>query len=181
MRTVLDLREPAERDPGPPPPGLARLQVPLDDQTDTEFWTRPRRALAATPLYYRPFLAHKARRCAAVVTAIARAPAGGIIVHCASGRDRTGLVSLLLLALAGVEPEEIVADHLCSGDRLPPLYAALGRPDEGPGVRRLLAAHGTDAATELRRVLAGFDAAAYLAAAGVAAADLAALRSRLRQ
>lgn len=180
VRTVLDLREPAERDPGPAPPGMTRLQVPLDDLADTTYWTRRRLAMAASPLYYRSFLAFKADRCAAVVTALARAPAGGVIVHCSAGRDRTGLVSVLLLALAGVEPEEIVADYLHSEVRLPALWAALGRPDDGPAVRRLLAAHGTDAATELRRLLAGFDVAAYLTAAGVSAQDLAALRSRLR-
>lgn len=35
----------------------------------------------------------------------------GVLVHCAGGRDRTGMVSALLLANAGVSSDDIVADY----------------------------------------------------------------------
>lgn len=74
-----------------------------------------------TPLYYRPFLDAKPGRIAAVLTAIARVH-GGVIFHCGAGRDRTGLISLLLLSIAGVTPEAIVADYeLTLGQLAPPV------------------------------------------------------------
>lgn len=36
---------------------------------------------------------------------------GGVLYHCASGKDRTGVVSALLLLLAGVCKTDILADY----------------------------------------------------------------------
>jgi protein-tyrosine phosphatase len=36
---------------------------------------------------------------------------GGVIFHCFAGKDRTGVVSAMLLALAGVSREHIAADY----------------------------------------------------------------------
>ena len=44
-----------------------------------------------------------------VVSALAGRPT---LVHCAAGKDRTGLVTALLLRLLGVDDEDIVADYL---------------------------------------------------------------------
>lgn len=38
----------------------------------------------------------------------------GVLVHCAAGRDRTGLIAMLLLANAGVPPEAVSADYAMS-------------------------------------------------------------------
>ncbi|MEV7013130.1 tyrosine-protein phosphatase [Streptosporangium sp. NPDC051022] len=43
---------------------------------------------------------------------------GAAIVHCAAGKDRTGVVSALALEVAGVTREAIVADYVATGDRL---------------------------------------------------------------
>ena len=133
MRTIVDLRNDDEVAPGDAaqtpqgvpgsqqfpaptagsiaPPGMSRLHVPLDDVADTEFWAEiARRRVDGTPLYMRPFLERKADRCAAVISALAAAP-GGVIYHCGAGRDRTGLITLLLLSLAGVEPNAIADDY----------------------------------------------------------------------
>ena len=42
---------------------------------------------------------------------------GAAIVHCAAGRDRTGVVVALALTAAGVQPEAIIADYAATGDR----------------------------------------------------------------
>jgi len=39
---------------------------------------------------------------------------GGVIYHCAAGKDRTGVISALLLALAGVRKADILADYQIS-------------------------------------------------------------------
>jgi protein-tyrosine phosphatase len=44
-----------------------------------------------------------------IFTAIAQAE-GGLVFHCFAGKDRTGLVAAMVLALAEVAPDEIAAD-----------------------------------------------------------------------
>lgn len=36
---------------------------------------------------------------------------GGVLFHCAAGKDRTGLISMLLLNNAGVERQDLIADY----------------------------------------------------------------------
>lgn len=43
--------------------------------------------------------------------AIAAAPDGAILYHCFLGKDRTGILSMLLLSIAGVCEDDIVADY----------------------------------------------------------------------
>ncbi|MGW3963205.1 tyrosine-protein phosphatase [Amycolatopsis sp. NPDC005003] len=200
VRTIVDLRNADEIRPatdaptalagsaqfvaataGPvTPAGVVRLEVPLDDIEDVEFWQQVNGAgLNGTPLYYPVFLREKAGHCAAVVKAIAQAGPGGVLFHCGGGRDRTGLVTLLLLALAGVEPRAIAADYAMSAEALPALYAAMGTDDQGPIIRAALAKHGTTAEAAVLATLDGFDAERYLLAAGVTGSELSALRARL--
>ncbi|SEF28806.1 Protein tyrosine/serine phosphatase [Amycolatopsis pretoriensis] len=198
VRTVIDLRNADEIRPtadaptalagsarftaaGPTTPlGLDRVEVPLDDIADLEFWRSVNRErLNGTPLYYRRFLDRKADRCAGVMTAIARSAPGGVLFHCGAGRDRTGLVALLLLALADVEPGVIAADYDLSAEAVKPLFAAMGAEDQGPAIAAVLAERGTTTAAAVRDTLAGFDVERYLLDAGVAHEDLAAIRQRL--
>ena len=46
-----------------------------------------------------------------VLHAIAAAP-GGVLYHCTAGKDRTGVVSALLLWTAGVDKADILADYI---------------------------------------------------------------------
>ena len=43
---------------------------------------------------------------------IADAPKGCVLFHCAVGKDRTGILAMLLLSLAGVDKWDIVADYI---------------------------------------------------------------------
>ncbi len=43
---------------------------------------------------------------------------GAAIVHCAAGKDRTGMVVALALSAVGVDREAIVADYAATGERL---------------------------------------------------------------
>ncbi|MFR9722056.1 tyrosine-protein phosphatase [Streptomyces sp. MS19] len=184
VRTLVDLREDGEAGAGYPVPagrGIAYVRVPLDDTADTAFWQRchARGWSPATPLYYRAFMAEKAARCAAALAAVARAAPGGVLVHCAAGRDRTGLVALALLALAGATADAIVADYDLSASRLTGFYAALGRHGEEALIQETLAAAGTTASAEVRALLTETDIPAVLHAAGLSPADATTLRARL--
>jgi protein-tyrosine phosphatase len=180
IRTIVDLRNDDERGAAAPPEGLTTVHVPLDDSEDRAFWQHMLDdELDCSPLYYRHFIDRKPQRCAAAVAAVARAEPGGVLVHCAIGRDRTGLVTLLLLALAGVAPEDIAADYLLSAARLPPLFAALGLPDQGPRIDEILARKGTSVGEAVAATLASLDLEAALRAGGLTDDDLAAVRDRL--
>lgn len=163
-----------------PPPWLNRVEVALDDIADTGFWQfLNRERLNGTPLYFRPFLDRKPERCAAAVTALASATPGGVIFHCGAGRDRTGLVTLLLLALADVEPDAIANDYELSAKPLKDLFTAMGQQDQAPIIEAALAERGTTARDAILATLHGFDAETYLVTAGVSPADLATARHRL--
>jgi protein-tyrosine phosphatase len=45
-------------------------------------------------------------------------PNGTVLFHCWAGKDRTGIIAALLLALVGVPPETIAADYAMSYDLL---------------------------------------------------------------
>ena len=64
---------------------------------------------------------------------------GCVVFHCAGGKDRTGLLALVLLTLAGAAPEEIVADYLLSYERMKQQYDELGFRDQLIAVTALLA------------------------------------------
>jgi protein-tyrosine phosphatase len=52
---------------------------------------------------------------------------GAAIVHCAAGKDRTGVIAALALVAAGVEPEAIVADYMATADRMEAIIERLSR------------------------------------------------------
>jgi protein-tyrosine phosphatase len=200
IRLVIDLRNPDEVEPGflpaatlgagtfavsaaraaaARPAGIQTMLIPLDDVEDLGLWRRLNdEGLNGTPLYYRPFLDAKPERTAAVLTAIARTP-GGVIFHCGAGRDRTGLISLLLLALADVTPDAIAADYELTLGQLAPLYAALGLERDEWDVREQVKSRGTTVGETITSLIRDLEVAGYLTAAGVSGADIGALRRRL--
>jgi protein-tyrosine phosphatase len=68
----------------------------------------------------RAYLGYLERRPDSIVAAvrtIAGAP-GATLVHCAAGKDRTGVVIALALDAAGVSRSVILADYLATGERM---------------------------------------------------------------
>lgn len=182
IRTIIDLRNADEikSDVATRPAALPTVRIPLEAAEDVEFWAgRVIPGQFGTPVYYRPFLDHFPHRIAGVLGAIAQARPGGVLVHCAQGRDRTGLVTLVLLALVDVVAEDIAADYVMSGQRLTPLFDRLGQQDQAPVIEAYLAGAGTSAQEIIISTLADLNAEAYLRSAGLDEGALAALRSRL--
>jgi protein-tyrosine phosphatase len=182
VRTVIDLRNDDERagDVAPRPEGVTTIELPLDSSDDREFWrvwdSGPQ---FGTPLYYRPHLERFPQRSAAVLSAIATAPTGGVAFHCGGGRDRAGQIAMLALALVGVAPDEIAADYALSAERLRARYAVRGEPDQGPLLEAFLAERGTTAAELVAGLVRDVDLRALLLGAGLRARHLEALRPRL--
>ena len=53
--------------------------------------------------------------------------AGGVLYNCTTGKDRTGMISALLLGLCGVSKDDITADYCVSEVYLTPVYKELIR------------------------------------------------------
>jgi protein tyrosine/serine phosphatase len=182
IRTVIDLRSGHEigADASLRPASIETVNIPLDVTEDREFWdVWENGPQFATPLYYRPHLERFPGRSAEVIQAIATASPGGVAFHCQGGRDRAGQVSMLVLALAGTEPQAIAADYALSDERLRPLYLSRGEADEAPKIAAFLREQRTTATALIVDLLAAFDVEVALREAGLTSAELSALRRRL--
>jgi len=129
VKTVVDLRanEELEADPTAELPVEVR-HVPFME-TDRSDWQKIEGELdaavkaapdvaTATRDVYVIFLQRFAPNVAAAIRAVADAPAGGVVIHCAGGKDRTGLLTAFLLHIAGVGTDEIAEDYALSEERL---------------------------------------------------------------
>ncbi len=184
VRTVIDLRNPREREEAPDlaarPDELETITVPLDGVEDRGFWQSIEATPEfGTPIYYRAHLMRKPQLAAGAVKAIAHAAPGGVAFHCVGGRDRTGELAMVSLALAGVAPATIAADYELSAERQAGLWAALGQEDPAEELAAYLVERGTTAGEVIETTLASLDLEATLAAGGLEAQDVAALRARL--
>jgi protein-tyrosine phosphatase len=172
IRSVLDLRSEPECAADPPDrPEFAHKRLSLFDHFDGDAAYRADllarvQGLGAADrnwLLYREALELNAARFAEAVGFLADAD-GGVLIHCAGGKDRTGMLTALVLRLVGVPVEAVEEDYVRS-------EARLGLPDSTPrGV--------------IDRVLAELEArhgsvAAYLLQAGVSADALLDIRGRL--
>ena len=131
---VVDLRPDREDEAD----GLEPLPVPVVRQSmdprpipDAWDWPSMKEAYLALADRYRSELAQ-----ALTLLGNAEPPAA---IHCAGGRDRTGIACGMALWLAGVEPDAIAADHALSDESWAPynhewLDAA---PDEAERERRM--------------------------------------------
>jgi protein-tyrosine phosphatase len=112
------------------------------------------------------------------VRAIACAAPGCVVFHCAGGKDRTGLLALVLLTLAGATPEEIIADYLLTYDRMKQRYDEIGARDQLTAVTELLASRGTTIEASLTSTVAALTMPDFLLQNGMSGAELDALRTR---
>lgn len=109
ITTVVDLR--CESETSKAPSAFA-------EDTDFEFYNfpviegeNPPKSLEDVPDSYMKIAASAAMK--DVFATIADAP-GGVLYNCTAGKDRTGVVSAVLLALAGVSDEDIIYDYCIS-------------------------------------------------------------------
>ena len=135
VRTIIDLRTPeeCERDPARHVP-LEVVRVPIVGRTPDEI-----RAAREAGKLASSFEA---------ATAFANAEEGTVVVHCAAGKDRTGLLVAMLLAVAGVPAASIVEDYRVSAPNIAAAYEGwitAGETDTERDLRRALIASPPEA------------------------------------
>jgi len=142
------------------------------------------RATGTTGEIYCASADHNGPRIAAAVAAIVSAPSGPVGVHCAEGKDRTGIVIALALAIAGVDRHQIAEDYAASAGHLASRFSAALSAEADPDARKMMRrGQATEPATMLTLLdhlesrYAG--AASYLRSNGVDEHQLVALHSRL--
>ena len=202
LTTVVDLRSTAElNSEGPAPldavPSVEHRHHPVlpEDGMATDavadvLLTRNERDRSRYPGnaltgHYLGYLEDRPDQVVAALRSVARAD-GAALVHCAAGKDRTGVVVALALSVAGVRPDAIAADYAATGDRNGPLLARLrrSRTYAADVNRKSDDAHRPQAET-MTAFLAELDrrhggAAAWLTAHGLSEDDLGLLRAKLR-
>jgi len=179
IRTIVALRTLGhtddEPDHGVVPSDVIIKRVYIEDLSDRDFVERcVDTGLWRTPIYYRDVLERWPERCAAVVSAVAQAPPGGVVISCGRGCDRTGLAALLILGLAGVASSDIAADWAMSVERLRPRD-----PSYEGFLNELLARENTSVIESIEQTLSSVDIGERLLRGGLAAKDITAIQDRL--
>lgn len=138
LRLVLDLRTPFEVDrDGPSPVAAAGVETVRLTLIGKRRDPVPRTGEDTDPLL-RDYLGYLDDIPSNVVEAVRRlADAGPSLVHCAVGKDRTGVLVALVLDAVGVRREAVVADYALTAQRIGAIF------------RRWSAADGFPAPTDL--------------------------------
>lgn len=194
IRTVLDFRSAPEtaRPNAEPSPiraaGVPVRTLPLFDEEDAKTLFFAPIAPGAHPLepYYRSILTRHAPNVRAALEHLAAPESLPAIVHCSAGKDRTGVIVALLLAVAGVPSATICDDYARTGEYLDAAWVATRRQDAAkwgvPWDRYVLAYESppTVMASTLAYITetAG-DVSGYLTSIGVQADVVARLREHL--
>jgi protein-tyrosine phosphatase len=143
VSTVVDLRSSNElKSEGPAPldavegvchahhPVLAELGTNTDIIADALLTKaeQDRSRYPADPVcgHYLGYLEDRPDQVVAALRSIAHS-GGAALVHCAAGKDRTGVVVALALTVAGVTPEAVVADYGATAERTDAIVARLLR------------------------------------------------------
>ena len=116
---VIDLRSPFESEPRHPLQGLGSQVFNFPLLAALEPGVTPPSDL---PGLYRVMLDYADQNLVEIVR-VAGSHSGSTLIHCAAGKDRTGVAVALLLRLVGVAREHVVADYMTSLEHL----EAIGR------------------------------------------------------
>ena len=123
VRYIVDLRSQLERKQKPDPvegdPEFFYHHVPMLDYINATVAAGEMNFPDTMEEMYFGLLDHAGHSFAKVFEVFAQPSSYGILFHCTAGKDRTGVVAMLLLALAGAEEDLIVADYSISQDLVP--------------------------------------------------------------
>ncbi len=202
VTTVVDLRSTGElRSEGPAPldsvPGVRHVHRPVlpesglsTDAAADALLVRSQRNndwYPADPIcgHYLGYLEDRPDQFVAALRDIATS-LGATMVHCAAGKDRTGVLVALALRAVGVRPEAVVADYVATGERI---AAVLDRLRRSPTYCDDVNSKSVDSQRPRPETMAMFlgeidsqhgGVVRWLAARGFSDEDLRRLRARLR-
>jgi len=183
IRTVIDMRAQREVDANSyafdAASGVVRHHIP---QQTVEMWEATRGLDRITSDVTMLDMAQS--RFGQIAEAIAAAPDGGVLIHCEAGKDRTGLMTMILLDLVGVPEDVIAEDYALTAIGLAGVFAELIAKAETDARRARLQEEALCRAEVMliihrlfRRRTGG--AEAYLRAAGLSDVTIDALRRRM--
>jgi protein-tyrosine phosphatase len=176
---IVDLRRPNESpEPHPFADDEIYVNLPVEDPADLKNIGSTMGALYLDMLDARPDLF------AAALGSMAEADPGAVLVHCAAGKDRTGLVVALALSVAGADRETVAADYAVTGERLAPYVEKYLATIHDEQVREFWRGHQATPVTFMLDVLDHLEnehggVEAYLRSGGMTDEQLTALRERL--
>ena len=134
--------------------------------------------------HYLGYLEDRPDSVVAALRAIA-GTSGAALVHCAAGKDRTGVIVALALLAVGVERDAVVADYAATAERIGAILARLrSSVTYATGVNQVSDEQHTPRASGMERFLAQVDSryggvVSWLADRGFGEADIALLRHKL--
>jgi protein-tyrosine phosphatase len=186
LNTVLDLRTVIETEIAPSPlddfagRGTAAWHISILGEDLTEL-------PGELADIYDFLVDHRGSQLGAALRVLAAPGALPALVHCTAGKDRTGLVIAMTLAVLGVPDEVIAADYALSSAYLDPRYTlAIGQIQANTGLGEDLTEALMASPPELMlrtldraRAAGGGSIVGYLRRHGVIQADVAALRAAL--
>jgi len=203
LAVVVDLRRKGERerDPSRRPDGFAGEVISNDiGEHEEDAWIAHISRSDLTEQSFRDYMFEYYRKApfdprhldlyARYFLALERAD-GPVLIHCAAGKDRTGLLAALTHHVAGVHPDDALEDYLLTNDpvrmtrRLPQVMEAItalsGRAPSEAAVRVAMAVEADYLATALAAIAAAYgDVDGYLERGlGVDAARRETLRQKL--
>lgn len=133
LRTIVDLRAPGEIVTD----GTGAVVDAVADYRNLHVYGADRVRLDLTEVSpdgsmfdrYCEYLEHSSENIAAALSLLATPGRLPALIHCAAGKDRTGVVIALLLAVAGVRADDIIADYAATTPNIAALRARGGQPN----------------------------------------------------
>lgn len=117
LRTVIDLRRGTE---------AAVERVDWESRgVICERWPLTAGRESSWHARYPAYLVHRPETVVGAVRGVMSPEGHAVLFHCAAGKDRTGVVAALLLAVLGVPADDIVADYVLSAPSVGPVLDRL--------------------------------------------------------
>lgn len=185
LGTVIDLRSDGELAEKPntlaKEPGIDyhHLSFMVGDVTDVT-QLNITDGLKFLQMFYLELIKNETGMVTKILNTIAAAKEGAVLFHCSAGKDRTGITAMLLLAIAGVAPQDIVANYQITytyNSRNPVMQAMEHSGDPG-----LVSSEADSMELVLRQILDTYgDFKSYFSAIGISADTINTIRNKFVQ